>query len=606
MRSYRILGSNLTIHCLLALGISTWAKDSEGKFEDLSKNTDASFRISNESSNSTGENIEGLDKSLEGAHEYRRINDSWMKYDELIKNNEKAIEEVDDTSSRLDRSIGYAESLSRVEEPSQGKVDYIRDIEVFKEVEDTAERANDSSKQPTESFEGIENSTRNINESSKKGDESFKRTGKLLKKVDESSAKQDTVGFEDASGQEEYSLIGATKLEILPGPYGKLSSPIVFDKDPTNDTAYFRPSVHLGEITESRVRTNPFNNLHHVKFENAVQLEARPEQNHDFLQSLHQVQPFQDDFGHAIYQGAVQDDAQAMHVAQEESKRPVSHVRFQDEAAYVVENPVIKFHGVLQDQRLPIEASIRPQYEFVDQQIFQNLERPIYEPAQEPSVMQAKPSKFQGEVHGQSLPYLVAFYQQSPEHRPAAQETSHDSMRRPDNGVVYLHQQESSFTRTRKFPYQYYQPTFGYQQVQLVKDPRPVMAYPKKRRISPWRKIVHLIGAFLPLGLLLATLTPNVMQIDNSTQPNIVLSKLRVADLPVEHKQSRLLNDSSDICEERSICELIMAGGKSRSSTLQNVLWSLVARAPDVTIKENDLQEVFEAVKKKDCTSIVC
>lgn len=34
---------------------------------------------------------------------------------------------------------------------------------------------------------------------------------------------------------------------------------------------------------------------------------------------------------------------------------------------------------------------------------------------------------------------------------------------------------------------------------------------------SPWKKIIRLIGTFLPLGLLLATLTPNVVRIDNTT-----------------------------------------------------------------------------------------
>lgn len=64
-----------------------------------------------------------------------------------------------------------------------------------------------------------------------------------------------------------------------------------------------------------------------------------------------------------------------------------------------------------------------------------------------------------------------------------------------------------------------------------------------------------------------------------SSQPSIVLSKLRVADLPIEHKQARSLDEqSATVCEDRSICELILAGGEPQSNILQNVLWNLATR----------------------------
>ena len=63
------------------------------------------------------------------------------------------------------------------------------------------------------------------------------------------------------------------------------------------------------------------------------------------------------------------------------------------------------------------------------------------------------------------------------------------------------------------------------------------------------------------------------------SQPSIVLSKLRAADLPLEHKEARLLDDqSSAACEDRLICKLILAGGEPESSILQNILWNLATR----------------------------
>lgn len=67
-------------------------------------------------------------------------------------------------------------------------------------------------------------------------------------------------------------------------------------------------------------------------------------------------------------------------------------------------------------------------------------------------------------------------------------------------------------------------------------------------------------------------------QIPYFSQPNIVLSKLRVADLPAEHKRARLLDDQQAVCEDRSICELIVAGGEPESNILQNALWNLATR----------------------------
>lgn len=33
--------------------------------------------------------------------------------------------------------------------------------------------------------------------------------------------------------------------------------------------------------------------------------------------------------------------------------------------------------------------------------------------------------------------------------------------------------------------------------------------------MSPWKKVLHLITAFLPVGILISALTPNVINISN-------------------------------------------------------------------------------------------
>ncbi|XP_020281201.1 uncharacterized protein LOC109853461 [Pseudomyrmex gracilis] len=201
-------------------------------------------------------------------------------------------------------------------------------------------------------------------------------------------------------------------------------------------------------------------------------------------------------------------------------------------------------------------------------------------------------------------PYVIGYYttgDQGGAHRP--QEIAFEMTKKPEgNDVIMVQQQESIYTRKHKFPYQFYQPGGENHNVQYAEEPR---YHPRTRRTSPWKKIIHLIGTFLPLGLLLATLTPNVVRVNSTTtQPPIVLSKLRSADLPVEHKHARLLE--SAVCEDRSVCEMILAGGEPQSNILQNILWNLATRTPDNIAERNGLGEIFDAVKKKNCVIISC
>nr|XP_034184607.1 uncharacterized protein LOC117606350 [Osmia lignaria] len=407
------------------------------------------------------------------------------------------------------------------------------------------------------------------------------------------------VKFFEESNEDQFSLVSTTTTESTTTieTYSKLTFAIA---DDNNDSREFKPSIHLGEIKESRI-SSPFNNVHHIRFENEVD-----------PVSYHQL----NNLG-VVYQPALQADHQealqgypenvgSLDEDRREGLQQNVYVKFQDQS---VDVPKVYYGELLKNQGHHHQSTgnVGAQYDLIDPQAFQNLEKPVNE--QNVKNYLGKPSKFQSGPQKQELEgfsnsdpsrnqYYPGYYDQQ-----AYQQNVHDldAFKRPHDGAVYV--QESSFTRTKKFPYPFHQPPVGYHQVEMVNDHRT--SYPVRERVSPWKKILHLIGAFLPIGLLVAALTPNIVKVNNTTDPNIVLSKWRVADLPAEHKQARI-SESSIICEKRSICEVILTGGEAGSNALQNILWNLATRTSTKIAEECGLQEIFEAVKKKDCTTIIC
>ncbi|XP_011882716.1 PREDICTED: uncharacterized protein LOC105570251 [Vollenhovia emeryi] len=410
---------------------------------------------------------------------------------------------------------------------------------------------------------------------------------KALKASEE--IRETKVTFEETSSTSDQSVRETTTPASLlrPDSDRELTSPTVVEGRSRNNSNVFKPSKHLGEIERPAVRTSPFNNVHHVRFENNVHLDSQHERFHNVLQDASQ--------GSGLLDEATRS----------------SRIKFQDDGAVQTSNIRHSF-----DDRLTVTESPRAQFEegpvghtFVDQTFFQNVEKPEM---QEIFGKTTTDHRSTGIYYDASRsPYVVNYYaeQNQNAYQPTSpQETAIEMMKRPEgNGVMVLQQHESTYTRKRKFPYSFYQPAGEYHEVQYMEDPHQTIAHPRVRRPFPWKKIIHLIGTILPLGLLLASLKPNVVRIDNSTtQPNIVLSKLRLADLPVEHKQTRVLDDPSVGCENQSVCELILAGGEPQSNILQNILWNLATRTPDDVAKRNGLREVFSAVRKKDCTTISC
>ncbi|XP_043529090.1 uncharacterized protein LOC122538787 [Frieseomelitta varia] len=416
--------------------------------------------------------------------------------------------------------------------------------------------------------------------------------------------------LEESSTEDQFSLEAATTTEptTTVETYHKLTLSVNAKK---NISREFRPSVHLGEIKESRISASPFNALRHFNLDNGVNPGSYHEHLKDFqivyqpavktVQTLQTPRPAnQENIHQNLYETAVG----SIEETKNDGTQQNGYVKFQDDALDASKVPYSSskdqtFHQHVSNSVFDNSGT---QHDLVDQQIYQNLEKPAFE--QETSIIWGKPSKFHGEpqrgpelnVNPLKTPHFPIVYDHQDQHSNLQ---DFDLSKKPNDGVVFV--QESSFTRTRKYPYPY-QSHGGYNHAEFVDDKR---SSPLKRRVSPWKKIFHLIGAIIPLGLLIAALTPNVVKVDNTTQPNIVLSKWRVADLPVEHKQARF-NDPLNDCEERSICGMILAGGDAGSSVLQNILWNLATRTSTTMAKESGLHEVFEAVKKKDCTSVFC
>ncbi|CAK9811493.1 hypothetical protein ANTQUA_LOCUS6836 [Anthophora quadrimaculata] len=416
--------------------------------------------------------------------------------------------------------------------------------------------------------------------------------------------------FEESSSEDQFSLGSATTTESTTTIETSRKSTFSATEK-KNISGEFRPSVHLGEIKESRINSGPFNNLHHIKFENSVEPVSYREHLNNFRLVFPSTQSLQADHQRYTHQNLYETVSGSSEEGKKDGIEQNSFIKFQDD---VLNAPRYQYGGTLKDQTFdyqpfgyPVVENVGAQYNLVDQQVFQNLEKPTYE--QEASTFSGKPSKFQSEPNKHEVgsvvkvdPLKAHYYAGFYDHQANQQSfQDYELSNKPSNGVVYV--QESSFLKTKKYPYFIHQPIVGNHQIEFHDSGHS--NFPVRQRISPWKKILHLIGAFLPLGLLIAALTPNIVKVDNTTQPNIVLSKWRVADLPVEHKQARF-TDTMNACEERSICDMILAGGDAGATALQNILWNLVTRTTSAMAKESGLQEVFEAVKKKDCRNVSC
>lgn len=232
--------------------------------------------------------------------------------------------------------------------------------------------------------------------------------------------------------------------------------PVLAEVHPSqNDSNVFKPSRHLGEIEEPVVRTNPFNNVQHVRFENNVHLGAQR------------------------FQNILQDASQGISSLLDEVTRS-SRIKFQDDGLVQTSN----IHHSIDDRQTVTESSRVPFEEghvFVDQTFFQNPEKPEAQGIFEKPIMDHRPTGIYYDTS--KSPYTVNYYvdQNQDAYQPTSQET--EVVKRPEsNSVMVLQQHESTYTRKRKFPYSFYQPSGDYHEVQYMEDPHSTIAHPRFRR----------------------------------------------------------------------------------------------------------------------------
>nr|XP_012150762.1 PREDICTED: uncharacterized protein LOC100879214 [Megachile rotundata] len=198
-----------------------------------------------------------------------------------------------------------------------------------------------------------------------------------------------------------------------------------------NVSREFKPSIHLGEIKESRI--SPFNNLHHIRFDNEVD----PTSYHQ-VNSLGVV--YQPEYPTQVHQVSLQGSSEAS----DEDRRQV-HVKFQDYPANV---PKVYYGDLVQNQGYQLPGNVG--YDLVDQQVFQNVEKPDQNSNYKPSKQE-----FQG-FSNDPLRMQYGYQDQAYE--------GLNAIRKPFDGAVYV--QEASFVRTKKFPYPFLHPPVGYQEVE--------------------------------------------------------------------------------------------------------------------------------------------
>lgn len=264
-------------------------------------------------------------------------------------------------------------------------------------------------------------------------------------------------------------------LKLINESNRKLTSPIAVETILRNSSSHiFRPSIHLGNIEQTGMKMNPFNNVQHVKFENNVQLNTQ----------------------HERFQDISQDTYQSVFNVLDEATRS-SRIKFQDDS--VIETPTTNNHSF--NDQLTVTQSTIPQLEeptvksFFDQAYFQTIEKP-HHPMQQETPTGMQQMIFEKPVTDHELtanyldisrpPYVIDYYNGNNQnsYQPIlTQESTFETMKKPDGSVLVVQQQESTYKRKRKYPYQFYQPTGdGYHHVEFEKPGHSIGLYPQKNK----------------------------------------------------------------------------------------------------------------------------
>jgi len=244
---------------------------------------------------------------------------------------------------------------------------------------------------------------------------------------------------------------------------------------PRNKSDIFRPSMHLGAIEEPLARaSDPLNNMQHMRFEDSTQSftpvqQERSQSELSVLQDVHRDMP------------ALLDEATRS-----------SRIRFQDEVAMPTPNHPFDRQTVMTESalKMPLDKFTAVGHVYVDQSFFQDDERPA-------ELHGAIPEKTIGDhrlndayLESVANPYVINYYNPQNQHQDQPRPVSHGILlempiRKPEsNGVLLLQQHESTYTRKRKFPYQFYQPSSDeHHETHFTEEQRhPTTVYSRMRK----------------------------------------------------------------------------------------------------------------------------
>ncbi|CAG0888155.1 unnamed protein product [Cyprideis torosa] len=126
------------------------------------------------------------------------------------------------------------------------------------------------------------------------------------------------------------------------------------------------------------------------------------------------------------------------------------------------------------------------------------------------------------------------------------------------------------------------------------------------------RPLIKTIGAFLPLGLLLAALPPNVI--------NLTVRRKRSADGVIRTEPEVMYTNpvlemieangldslESPNCQRRVLCELAVLGHKPEGNSVQKFLWNVANMVPDLLSSTMGLRDTFRAVRAESCQQFYC
>ncbi|KAK6642079.1 hypothetical protein RUM44_013802 [Polyplax serrata] len=132
---------------------------------------------------------------------------------------------------------------------------------------------------------------------------------------------------------------------------------------------------------------------------------------------------------------------------------------------------------------------------------------------------------------------------------------------------------------------------------------------------ATWKKIAQVITALVPLGLLLATITPNVFYIDQNTSTKSTRqrsegkqeeSKLNVEDVLNLFRRLGINTGNLSACESRAICELARMGDSPTANSVERGFWYLATKIPTDVAEKSGMTELFATIRAGQCEVYRC